>query len=90
MIGVDGHGYKFQRITQTAISAIRPRPPIVTMAPLIRGYYDNAVTLTCGVDSLVPFELRWFKDQTPLGNTMYYRLMQKVVFLNKMSFSEKI
>lgn len=70
---MDDHGYKFQRITPTAISAIRPEVPTVTMAPLTRGYYDNPVTLTCGVDSLVPFEVRWFKDSTPRGNTLYYR-----------------
>jgi len=71
---VDGHGYKFQRITRTAISAIKPRPPTVTTATHTRGHYGNAVTLTCGVDSLVPFEVRWFKDNTALGNTLYYRL----------------
>ena len=71
--GVDSKGYRFQRITPTAISAIRPQVPNVTMVPLTRGYYDNPVTLTCSVDSLVPFELRWFKDNTPLGNTLYYR-----------------
>jgi len=71
--GVDSHGYKFQRITPTAISAVRPEVPTVTMVPITRGYYDNPVTLTCGVVSLVPFELRWFKDDTPLGNTLYYR-----------------
>jgi len=70
---MDGKGYRFQRITPTAISAIRPQVPNVTMVPLTRGYYDNPVTLTCNVDSLVPFELRWFKDNTPLGNTLYYR-----------------
>jgi len=75
MSGVDSHGYKFQRITPTAISAIQPRAPTVTMAPLTRGYYDNAVTLICSVVSLVPYELRWFKDDTPLGNTLYYRLL---------------
>jgi len=45
------------------------------MVPRTRGYYDNPVTLICGVDSLVPFELRWFKDDKPLGNTLYYRLL---------------
>jgi len=45
------------------------------MAPIIRGYYGNPVTLTCGVESLVPFELRWFKDDKPLGSTFYYRLL---------------
>jgi len=43
------------------------------MAPLTHGYYDNPVTLTCGVDSMVPYELNWFKDDMPLGNTLYYR-----------------
>ena len=43
------------------------------MAPLTRGYHDDAVTLRCYVDSVVPYELRWFKDDAPLGNTLYYR-----------------
>ena len=70
---MDSHGYKFQRITPTALSAIIPDVPTVTMVPLTRGYYGNPVTLTCGVDSLVPFELRWFKDNLPLGNKLHYR-----------------
>jgi len=71
--GVDSGGYAFQRLTPTAISAIRPRAPAVTMPTLTRGYYDNPVTLSCHVQSLVPYELRWFRDNKQLGNTLHYR-----------------
>ena len=73
MSGVDSGGYAFQRLTPTAISAIRPRAPAVTMPTLTRGYYDNPVTLSCHVQSLVPYELRWFRDNKQLGNTLHYR-----------------
>jgi len=71
--GTDDRGYRFQRITPTAISAIVPEVPTVTMATVTRGYHGNAVSLTCNVESLVPFEVLWFKDNKPVGNTLYYR-----------------
>ena len=71
--GVDGKGYAFQRITPTAISAVQPGIPQINMAPTTRGYYDETVTLTCDVSSLVPFEVRWKKNDVPIGNTLFYR-----------------
>jgi hypothetical protein len=71
--GVDGKGYAFQRITPTAISALNPSAPRVKLPPFVRGYFDTTVTLTCVVESLVPFEVFWSKNDEPIGNTLYYR-----------------
>ena len=71
--GIDGQGYAFQRITPTAISAIKPEVPVVRMTRITRGYYEKTAILTCSVISIVPFDVRWSKGGDSLGNTLFYR-----------------
>ena len=73
--GIDDRGLPFDRITHTAIKAIRPQVPIVTMPAVTRGHYDQTATLVCTVVSDVPYSLQWSKDGRLLGNKLYYRLI---------------
>ena len=71
--GKDKRGYDFRRITQTALSPIAPAAPLVTMSDITSGFYDKPVTLTCQVDSLVPFSVQWYKNGKEVSLKQHFR-----------------
>ncbi|XP_071515843.1 hemicentin-1-like [Panulirus ornatus] len=62
IFGRDENGYQFERISPTAVSSQPPFPPEVTSARRINGYFEQPVTITCHVQTLVAFTLSWQKD----------------------------
>ena len=70
--GLDSDGYDFQRSSRTAIRAIAPMTPVVSMPRRTQGHYDRPATLICSVISLVPFSVQWYREQQPLGNELYF------------------
>ena len=65
--GVDDKGYKFQRLTPTALKPAIATPPIIFLPEITKGVRGSPSNLTCEVFSQVPFEVQWLKDNVPLA-----------------------
>lgn len=50
-----------------------PDPPKVSMASTTPGYYLQKGELTCQVDSLIPFTVRFNREDEPLGVDQIFR-----------------
>ncbi|GFR68731.1 hemicentin-1 [Elysia marginata] len=70
--GVDELGYTIQRISHTAISAIKPRKPLVSIAERTRGIHDQTTVLTCQVESLVPYRVQWWHKDKQQGDSLSF------------------
>ncbi|XP_067662288.1 hemicentin-1-like isoform X1 [Haliotis asinina] len=70
--GIDHQGYVLRRTTPTAISPRVPTAPTVSMPDLTRGFFDQTATLTCTVQSLVPYTVRWFRRGVQMGYDMSF------------------
>ncbi|KAI5614770.1 hemicentin-1 isoform X1 [Silurus asotus] len=65
--GYDRDGFLFQRVSSVSFSNIIPGAPKVSMPFTTPGYYLQKGELTCHVDSLIPFTLRFSRDGERLG-----------------------
>ncbi|XP_034035488.1 hemicentin-1 [Thalassophryne amazonica] len=65
--GYDRDGFLFQRVSSVSFSSIVPDAPQVKMSPTTRGYYLQKGTISCWVESLIPFTLRFSRDGKRLG-----------------------
>ncbi|XP_056395554.1 LOW QUALITY PROTEIN: hemicentin-2 [Hyla sarda] len=70
--GTDHNGYKFQRLSNVAYTSIIPDVPTVTMAPLVQGYHQRALAITCLVLSDIPFRVRFSRDGARLGEELLF------------------
>ncbi|XP_069842937.1 hemicentin-2 [Dendropsophus ebraccatus] len=70
--GTDHNGYKFQRLSNVAYTSIIPDVPAVTMAPLIQGYHQRSLAVTCLVLSDIPFRVRFSRDGARLGEELLF------------------
>ncbi|XP_053542916.1 hemicentin-1 isoform X1 [Ictalurus punctatus] len=65
--GYDRDGFLFQRVSSVLFSNIIPDAPKVSMPSTSPGYYLQKGELTCQVDSLIPFTLRFSREGKSLG-----------------------
>ncbi|XP_060933914.1 hemicentin-1 [Limanda limanda] len=65
--GYDRDGYVFQRVSSVSYSSIIPGAPKVLMPTTTHGYYLQRGAVSCQVESLIPFTLRFSRDGRRLG-----------------------
>ncbi|XP_047443825.1 hemicentin-1 isoform X2 [Mugil cephalus] len=65
--GYDRDGFLFQRVSSVSFSSIIPNAPKVLMPATTHGYYLQSGAVTCQVESLIPFTLRFTRDGRRLG-----------------------
>ncbi|GAA6099393.1 hemicentin-1 isoform X2 [Tachysurus ichikawai] len=65
--GYDREGFLFQRVSSVLFSSIIPGAPKVSMPSTTPGYYLQKGEVTCQVDSLIPFTLRFSRKGKHLG-----------------------
>ncbi|XP_036834633.1 hemicentin-1 isoform X2 [Oncorhynchus mykiss] len=71
--GYDKDGFLFQRVSSVSFSSIVPDAPKVVMPPTTPGYYLQRGTISCQVDSLLPFTLRFTREGESLGVDQLFR-----------------
>ncbi|XP_061153333.1 hemicentin-1 isoform X4 [Syngnathus typhle] len=71
--GYDRDGFVFQRVSSVSFSSIIPDAPKVLMPAITHGYYLQKGTVTCQVESLIPFTLRFSSDGRRLGVDQLFR-----------------
>ncbi|XP_051232997.1 hemicentin-1 isoform X2 [Dicentrarchus labrax] len=65
--GYDLDGFLFQRVSSVSFSSIIPDAPKVLMPATTHGYYLQRGAVSCQVESLIPFTLRFSRDGRRLG-----------------------
>ncbi|XP_066533975.1 hemicentin-1 [Hoplias malabaricus] len=65
--GYDRNGYLFQRVSSVSFSSIVPDAPKVTMPSQTPGYYLQKGSISCHVDSLIPYTVRFTREGERLG-----------------------
>lgn len=66
MIGKSENGTLVKRITSTAIEPQLPEKPIITMKTKAVGKIQTSAAIKCYVESVVPFNVSWYKDDKQL------------------------
>ncbi|KAI3368574.1 hypothetical protein L3Q82_025583, partial [Scortum barcoo] len=65
--GYDLDSFLFQRVSSVSFSSIIPDAPKVLMPATTHGYYLQRGAVSCQVESLIPFTLRFSRDGRRLG-----------------------
>ena len=52
-----------------------PGPPEVWMPEVTKGYFGLTAVIVCEVESLVPYTVRWFKEDEQQGPELYFTLV---------------
>ncbi|XP_036354448.1 hemicentin-1-like isoform X2 [Octopus sinensis] len=78
--GTDDMGYRFQRITPTAVSAQAPVAPSVLMPLTTKLLHGKSATLVCEIKSLVPYHVEWSKDGRRIANSEYFKYSGNITF----------
>ena len=78
--GQDSRGFDFQRTSRTAITAIRPVSPVVTMQAVTHGFFSEDAVLRCQVLSDIPFSVQWTRDGRRLGDRYYFSSSSNVTW----------
>ncbi|KAI7799480.1 hemicentin-1 isoform X1 [Triplophysa rosa] len=71
--GYDRDGFVFQRVSSVSYSSIVPDAPKVSMPTHTPGYYLQKGSITCYVDSLIPYTLRFTREGLRLGVDQLFR-----------------
>uniref|UniRef100_A0A8C1K3P7 Hemicentin-1 n=1 Tax=Cyprinus carpio TaxID=7962 RepID=A0A8C1K3P7_CYPCA len=71
--GYDRDGFVFQRVSSVSYSSIVPEAPRVSMPTHTPGYYLQKGSITCFVDSLIPYTLRFTREGLRLGVDQIFR-----------------
>ncbi|XP_008474266.1 hemicentin-1-like [Diaphorina citri] len=72
--------YPFKRISPTAFSPQNPESPRIEMASHQIEWIGSSAVLRCSVKSLVPFDVRWFKDGLVKSVNFHYEQSADVEF----------
>ncbi|XP_070581752.1 hemicentin-1-like [Ptychodera flava] len=78
--GYDKQNFTFLRMTSAAVSPEVPTRPDVKMADHTSGYYGEVATITCHVDSLVPFTVQWTKNGQDIAPLLHFEDTQAVTY----------
>ncbi|XP_068599564.1 hemicentin-1 [Brachionichthys hirsutus] len=73
LTGYDLDGFLFQRVSSVSFSSFIPDAPMVLMPATTHGYYLRGGAVSCQVDSLIPFTLRFSRDGRRLGVDQLFR-----------------
>ena len=73
VIGTDEGGYKINRMMSAAITGLMPEKPVLRMPDVIQSCKGSETILTCHVESLIPYSVRWYKQDKQLGNETYFK-----------------
>ncbi|NWV42606.1 HMCN1 protein, partial [Grantiella picta] len=71
--GYDKDDYLFQRVSSVSFSSITPDAPKVTMPMKTPGYYLQPGSVSCHVESLIPFTQRFTKNGVKLGVDQFFK-----------------
>lgn len=71
--GYDSDGFLFQRVSSVSYSSIVPDAPRVSMPTHTPGYYLQKGAITCSVDSLIPYTLRFTREGLRVGVDQLFR-----------------
>ncbi|XP_017573536.2 hemicentin-1 isoform X3 [Pygocentrus nattereri] len=71
--GYDRDGYLFQRVSSVSFSSIVPDAPKVILPSVTPGYYLQKGVITCHVDSLIPYTVRFTREGERLGVDQLFR-----------------
>ncbi|XP_016146102.1 hemicentin-1-like [Sinocyclocheilus grahami] len=71
--GYDHDGFVFQRVSSVSYSGIVPEAPKVSMPTHTPGYYLQKGSITCFVDSLIPYTVRFTREELRLGVDQLFR-----------------
>ncbi|XP_077188775.1 hemicentin-1 isoform X2 [Paroedura picta] len=75
-IKITGYGkedYLFQRVSSVSFSNIIPDVPKVTMPEKTPGYYLQPGHISCHVESLIPFTVRFSRNGLKLGMDQFFK-----------------
>nr|XP_014344645.1 PREDICTED: hemicentin-1 [Latimeria chalumnae] len=78
--GYDKDDYLFQRVSSVSFSSIVPDAPKIIMPVRTPGYYLQTAYLSCSVESLIPFTLRFSRDGVKLGIDQFFSESANVTF----------
>lgn len=71
--GTDSGGLPFQRFSQTAIQASVPQRPIVnSQTTILHVPSKEDIKLSCFVKSIVPYKVKWFKENVHIGPDLFF------------------
>lgn len=73
--GTDENGYEINRLMSAAITGLQPQKPKLAMPDVVSGCKGSQTIISCDVESLVPFSVRWYRqDEQPrlVGEEKYY------------------
>ncbi|XP_019355735.1 hemicentin-1 isoform X2 [Alligator mississippiensis] len=71
--GYDKDDYLFQRVSSVSFSSIIPDAPKVVMPSKTPGYYLQPGSLTCHVESLIPFTQQFSRNGVKLGIDQFFK-----------------
>ncbi|KAL2089466.1 hypothetical protein ACEWY4_014154 [Coilia grayii] len=78
--GYDRDGFVFQRVSSVSFSSIVPDAPKVQMPARTPGYYLQRGAISCLVDSLIPYTVRFTRDGARLGVDQLYKESGSAVY----------
>uniref|UniRef100_A0A5S6QSD1 Ig-like domain-containing protein n=1 Tax=Trichuris muris TaxID=70415 RepID=A0A5S6QSD1_TRIMR len=80
--GEDERNFKFQRLSPTSICpTVVSRPPLVRMAVHSQTLLYQTATLTCHVDSTLPYTVYWYKDDYEhLGGPLFFEQSDSITW----------
>ncbi|XP_069772736.1 hemicentin-1-like [Narcine bancroftii] len=62
--GRDRNGYRFQRLSSVSYTSLVPGPPEVSMPRQTHSFYQQSASISCSVESPIPFTLRLVRRGT--------------------------
>ncbi|KAI4892790.1 hypothetical protein NFI96_028927, partial [Prochilodus magdalenae] len=72
VLGKDGDGYDFQRLSSVSYTNVNPEAPVVTVPVVVRGLSRQSAVIDCSVESDLPFKLTFTKDGVMMGEEENY------------------
>ncbi|XP_037392153.1 hemicentin-2 isoform X1 [Pygocentrus nattereri] len=72
VLGKDGDGYDFQRLSSVSYTNINPGAPVVTVPAAVKILSMRSALIDCSVESDLPFKLTFTKDGLVIGQEKSY------------------
>nr|XP_012807460.2 hemicentin-2 [Jaculus jaculus] len=71
--GKDHEGNPLLRVSGVSYSGVAPGAPLVSMPPMIHGYLQQPLLVSCSVYSTLPFRLQLRRDGARLGEERHFQ-----------------
>ena len=72
VIGTDENGFEMNRLMSAAITGLQPEKPTLSVPDVINSCMGSQTTISCEVESLVPFSVRWYRKDGQLGQEIFF------------------